>query len=309
MIETLLASTHTLLTSIHSTTYLPWCYTIPLSALLLRLSLTLPLTIYTRLAIQQRLSLQPLLQAWSHQIRKQNMAKSAHMGPAIVYRDTEIDVREKRGQIYSRWGCGLWRNWLPAMQLPIWLLMVETLRGMAGTRKGLLGLMLPAGIAGDVNELDAAPELAAAGMPEAGFGAELVGEKSVVEVVVPVEPSLATEGMLWFSDLMAADPMLLLPFMLSGTLFLNIYSGQQRGIPGVAMTQWRIRMMRALGVVALAAGPLTLQMPTAMLLYWVSSGLLAYGQNLLIDYYMPVKSPVKPCEPKKGLSNSLVPRF
>lgn len=186
------------------------------------------------------------------------------------------------------------------MQLPIWLLMVETLRGMAGTRKGLLGLMLPTGLAKSVNELDTAPELAAAGMPEAGVvGSELIGEKSVVEAVVPVEPSLATEGMLWFPDLMAADPMLLLPFMLSATLFLNIYSGQQRGIPGVAMTKGRIRIMRALGVVALAAGPLTLQMPTAMLLYWVSSGVLAYGQNLLIDYYMPVKSPVKPCEPKK----------
>jgi len=186
------------------------------------------------------------------------------------------------------------------MQLPIWLLMVETLRGMAGTRKGLLGLMLPTGLAESVDELGAAPELAAAGMPEAGVvGAELIGEKSVVDAVVPVEPSLATEGMLWFPDLMAADPMLLLPFMLSATLFLNIYSGQQRGIPGVAMTKGRIRIMRALGVVALAAGPLTLQMPTAMLLYWVSSGVLAYGQNLLIDYYMPVKSPVKPCESKK----------
>lgn len=229
------------------------------------------------------------------------MAKSGHMGPAIIYRDTKADMREKRSQIYGRWGCGLWKNWLPAIQLPIWLLMVETLRGMAGTRKGLLGLMLPAGIAGDVNELDAAPELAAAGIPEAGFGAELVGEKNIAGVVVPIEPSLATEGMLWFPDLMAADPMLLLPFILSGTLFLNIYSGQQRGLPGVAMTQGRIRMMRVLGVVALAAGPLTLQIPTAMLLYWVSSGMLAYGQNLLIDCYMPVKSPVKPCEPKKRI--------
>lgn len=222
------------------------------------------------------------------------------MGPAIVYRDTEADMREKRSQIYGRWGCRLWKNYLPLMQLPIWLLMVETLRGMAGTRKGLLGLMLPTELVGNVNELDATPELAAVGMPEAGiFAAELTGEKSLVEAVVPVEPSLATEGMLWFPDLMVADPMLLLPFMLSGTLFLNIYSGQQRGIPGVAITQGRIRLIRALGVVALAAGPLTLQMPTAMLLYWVSSGMLAYGQNLLIDYYMPIKSPVRPCEPKR----------
>jgi inner membrane protein COX18 len=299
ILETLLTSTHALLTGIHTTTHLSWALTIPLSALLLRLSLTLPLTLLSRRAIQTRLALQPLLQAWSHQIRRQNMAKSGHMGPAIVYRDTEADMREKRGQIYSRWRCQLWKNFLPAAQLPVWLLMVETLRGMVGTRKGLLGLMLPEAVAGNVNELDAAPELAAAGIPDAGLGAEILGVKSVGEAVVPVEPSLATEGMLWFPDLMAADPLLLLPFMLSGVMFLNIYSGQQRGIPGVAMTQTRIRIMRALGVVALAAGPLTLQMPTAMLLYWISSGMLAFWQNSLIDRYLPIKSPVKPCEPKK----------
>ncbi len=171
---------------------------------------------------------------------------------------------------------------------------------MAGTTKGLLGLMLPAGVVRNVNGFDAAPELAVAGIPGEGFEAELMGEKGLVEAVVPVEPSLATDGMLWFPDLTAADPMLVLPFMLSGIMFLNIYSGQHRGIPGVAMTRRRIRIMRALGVVALAVGPLTLQIPTAMLLYWVSSGMFAYWQNLLIDHYMPIKSPVKPCEPKKG---------
>jgi mitochondrial inner membrane protein COX18 len=230
------------------------------------------------------------------------MAKSGHLGPAIVFRDITADMREKKGGIYRRWGCQTWKNFLPLVQLPIWILGVETLRGMVGTKKGLLGLMLPEALAGNVNELDAAPELAAAGIPGAGLeGAEILGVKSLAETVVPVEPSLATEGMLWFPDLMAPDPLLLLPFMLSGTMFLNIYSGQQRGIPGVEMTLTRIRILRALGVVALAAGPLTLQMPSAMLLYWVSSGMLAYGQALLIDRYMPIKSPVKPCDSKKRI--------
>jgi mitochondrial inner membrane protein COX18 len=299
ILESLLTSTHSLLTGIHNVTHLPWAFTIPLSALLIRLTLTLPITLHNRHAIQQRLDLQPLVAAWSHEIRRANHRKIGHLEPARFIRYTEQDIRAKRNEIYKRWGCGQWKNFLSLVQLPIWLLMVETLREICGTHKGILGLFMPSAAARQ-NDLEAAPELAAAGVAEAGVGAELVSD-SIVEAVVPVEPTLASEGMLWFTDLTAPDPLLLLPFMLSGTMFLNIYSGQKRGVPGVMLTPGRRRIMRALGLVALVAGPLTLQMPTAMLLYWMSSGVMGYVQGLLIDVYMPIRPPVRPCGPRMGV--------
>lgn len=167
--------------------------------------------------------------------------------------------------------------------------MIETLRGMVGTHKGLLGLFFLPGPADKNNELDPAPELAAAG----------VLDVDNVRAIVPIEPSLATEGILWFTNLTAPDPMLLLPFMLSASIFLNTFSGQRRGIPGIAMTVARTRLLRALGVLALAAGPLTLQAPSGILLYWVSSSMMGYVQGYFIDIYMPIKPPVMPCDPKK----------
>jgi inner membrane protein COX18 len=242
------------------------------------------------------------------------MSQSAHRGPAVVERNVARAMAKKKREIYARWGCQGWRFFLPVLQLPIWLVMIESIRGMCGTHKGLLGLVtdwsssssegMPAAqvsaSSAAVANAEVVPDnLATGGVLEAAAEAgatslDIANEASAV----PIEHSMANEGILWFTDLTAPDPMLVLPFMLSATMFLNIFSKEgSLDVPYLARSKSAQRWTRILGMVALAAGPLTLQVPSGMLVYWVSSALLGYGQFVLLRRFMPLKPPPKPCKP------------
>jgi inner membrane protein COX18 len=179
---------------------------------------------------------------------------------------------------------------------------------MSGCHKGLLGLVTDwssnektqAAVSSSATTTSdfAVGSLAAGGPLDAVDEAGLTSE-SVVNAAVTLEPGMATEGILWFTDLTAPDPMLALPFMLSASMFLNIYSKERNiNVPYLQRSKSAQRWTRVLGMVALAAGPLTLQMPSAMLVYWVSSSLMGYGQFILLDRFMPLKPPPIPCKPK-----------
>jgi len=188
------------------------------------------------------------------------MAEVGYMGPVIAHSRLLEKTKAKREELYKRWGCSLWKSYLPLAQLPIWLVAIETVREMCGAGQGLL--MATFG-----------------GLPES-------------LTAVPSEPSLAHEGMLWFPDLIVSDPHLALPFILSGVMLLNIgkfKEGQSIG---------QRRFTRFLRVLALAIGPIMLQMPSAMLLYWISSAGFGYIQALVLDRVMPMKPTVVPCKSK-----------
>ena len=83
----------------------------------------------------------------------------------------------------------LWIECISLIRFPIWLSMMETIRRMTGTGKQVPGLGLTDGL-------------------------------------IPMEPSLATEGLLWIDDLSAPDPSLVLPFALSGIMFVTYIFGR-----------------------------------------------------------------------------------
>lgn len=160
---------------------------------------------------------------------------------------------------------------LPLVQLPVWLTAIEAVRAMCGAKSGLLGMVFRSD-----NDLDA------------------------ISGGIMKEISLATEGALWFPDLLVPDPQLILPFMLSGAVLLNL--SNTRG--GANQAVWQKRMHRSMMAVAVALGPLTLQVPSAMLVYWISSSLLAYIQAMVLERAMPMPTPVKPCDPKKRFNDA-----
>jgi len=269
-LETFVTPAHALFEGIHSLTGLPWVYSIPLAALTIRTFISLPLSIASRRTIQKQRELDPLLQAWQSQLQAETMREVGHLGPDVAQKTMLQKHRRKRIEIYKRHGCPMSKTWLPVFQLPVFLGAVEALRMMAGTRQGLLGL-----IAGSFTSADTP-------------AAELE-ESSMTHWY---EPGFTTGGALWFPDLTVADPEMRLPFMLSASMLLSLTGGQKQSI-------WGKRLTRALATVAVIAGPLLLHMPSGVLVYWISSMLMAYGQTLALERFMPIPKQVVPCKPRQ----------
>lgn len=275
--------THTVLTGIHGFTGLPWVWTLPLTALLIRGLIFLPLGIYTHKNKERIVAAQPLSHAWHQILQRRVPREHAALGPKQCTKILNAEMRLKSAELRLKMGARSWKTFLHWLQLPVWLTVIETLRKMSGTHEGLLGLVTK-NFKTPV-EQDRETILEAVGAPS----------------IVPVEQSFSTEGALWFTDLLVPDPQLILPFLLSGTLFANIYY-QTRYVHaiGIAQTKWSRRLTNSLKLVALVIGPLTLQVPSAMLVYWISSSALATAQHVILDRSLSTAPRLTPCKPRQG---------
>lgn len=207
-----LTATHTLFTTLHTASGLPWAALIPLTAILLRLSITTPLTLYSRRRALRTLSLQPLISAWQHPLAR--AAKQSSNSPQEWERSTRKAVRAKRKEIWKRHGCQMWKTLAaPAMQLPVWIMVSVTLRGMTGT--GWLPGWWQRVYGSTTTAEAAAGEILGENLPEEVL--EVAKER-----IVPLEASLADEGALWFPNLLEEDPMMILPVTFTFLLCANI---------------------------------------------------------------------------------------
>ena len=279
IIEECLSTTHTLITALHSTTGLSWAYTLPLTALLIRLTIIAPIATYGRIISNRRLEINPLLYAWRAAIARNVYRAHKAKGRVACEKITRQNLLRKGMEVRGRMGLQYWKSYLTIVQLPVFLVAIETIRAMCGVEYGLLGLFSSSPSEEDYTATQEAAEKAANSL---------------------FEPSLAVEGALWFPDLMVADPALVLPFALSGSLLATIYFQERRlQREGIVFGKWRILLGRILRAWALIIGPAMLHLPSGMLIYWISSTWFAFGQNLVLDRYLPTKPVVKPCEPKK----------
>ena len=275
-----LSTTHNLITGLHSITGLSWAYTLPLTALLIRLTITGPIATYATVINNRRLELSPLLYAWQAAIAKKTYPVHGAKGRAACQKMIGRALRAKGVEVRKRMGLQYWKSYLTIMQLPVFIVAIDTIRAMCGIEYGLLGLFSPSPSEEDTKATQEAAEKA----------------------VSPLfEPSLATEGALWFPDLLVADPALVLPFALSASLLASIVLQERRlQRNGIRFGKGRIWLGRILKSWALMIGPAMLHLPSGMLIYWISSTWVAFGQNLFLDRYLPTKPLIKPCKPKKG---------
>lgn len=168
--------------------------------------------------------------------------------------------------------------------------MIESIRGLVGAREGILRLAF-------------GNDAAMVKMPEVLSSAGDKIEASVVGLVdkIPIDPALTTEGIFWFQDLTVPDPQLILPFVLSATIFANMipkhYLTGAPKPPKVDLPLPQRVLGRLMKIFALAIGPLTLGMPSGLLLYWISSSSLSLVQAWGLDVWKPMPKSVKPCKP------------
>jgi inner membrane protein COX18 len=287
-LEPCLSLTHTLLTELHQVTHLSWPLTIPLFALGVRV-LLLPLSLKGRRTQVRLMELRPIITAYRSLYTKQVLDSHRQAGPTACKNMITGLVKRKSQEVYARNNATLVMRLLPILQIPVFLVVIETIRRMCGTREGLLGLLAKQ-IVGETEE----GALSTSTPSPAQILESEPGLNITSPATVGLEPSLALEGN-W--DLLAPYPAL--SFLLAGILYANIAlptrfsdrSNQDQ--PPQSLLQRRVT--RALKVVCLAVGPLTLQLPAAMTLYWCCSGGSALVVSMAVNAQMPLPKHVRPC--------------
>ncbi len=200
-----LVQTHTFISAIHDMTGLPWAASIPLTAILVRVAILIPIDTYCRSVAGKRAKLYSQFHEARPAMEKKIKQEHRHKSPSEVQeiQDKALDHAWRRVIKQSR--LQAWTNIISFVKVPIWLTMMETIRRMMGAEDGMLSLT-------------AKSLTALKGKQNPGPG--------TTDELIPVEPSLATEGMFWFEDLMVPDPLLILPFALSGIMFMVYSSGR-----------------------------------------------------------------------------------
>ena len=273
LLDICLEQTYNILNGLHTLTGLPWALTLPLAGVGIRILLVGPFLMISHNVSRRRLALQPLRHAWSHHLKMEVFTQYAASGPKVCQRALSRALAQKSKEVDARMGTQRWKEFIPLAQVPIFLLVIETIRKMSGVHDGLLGLLSKA-------------------FTSVNPGDETAGQELMQYSVVPIEHSLAEQGALWFPNLLVPDPFSGLPFLLSGTILFNIFL-QRRHMD--ESSKWGRRYFNAITALGFMVGPLTLQLPAAMHVYWLSSSTFAIGQNLFLQKHRPRRRPVKPC--------------
>ena len=187
-------------------------------------------------------------------------------------------------KVWGGKGLQHWKTWVTLIRFPIWFAVMDCLRCMSGTQEGFLALI----------------------------GRSLTGKHSLDQTlddsVVHLEPSLATEGAMWYPNLSLSDPFLILPFVVSGSIFACSHSGfgvirwmptvkhSTRGF--VDVTRFHLWMDRMRNIMTLAVGPATLLFPSALLLFRISNNLSAVGVGYLYLWWNRPKAAEAAIEPR-----------
>lgn len=316
----LLKGSELLITGVHEVTATPWFISLPLVAVLVSAIIRVPLTLYTNSVQRRKAKLGPLIQAQYAQIGLGLRRKAV---PNVMERVTKA-VKKRSKKMFTAFAVNESRSiWGGLISLPVFLSNLEVIRTMCGGPRGLLGSLLY-GWQGRDAAAKTSSNTAAAGttappataeMPSSTDISELASSATSPEVLNPLtmEPSFATGGALWFPDLLVPDPYHILPFAVSGLLLMHIVpetEAELRSLFGMrppagsrsniviagGRSRGSLALRRALMVMALAIGPVTMDMPVALHLYWASSVGCSLVVTKGVRKLLPIRRvPVKPC--------------
>jgi mitochondrial inner membrane protein COX18 len=271
------------LNGIHVTTGLPWVASIPLTAVAVRTAIAFPLQIYSRIHARRRAEIAPLLfvhrKFWEVEIKKQNMKDKIYMRPQQAEQKLRKYLESKSKALHKFWKINKAAPFVPMIQIPIWLSLMEGIRNMCGVNLGLLRYLLP--------------------LPDKdGHVIDLPG----------VEETLANEGALWFPDLLAADATGILPLVLGLSIITNVRLGwKTKTLAEVSDYSTRVmaqflfaktlkEVLSATGIYVALTAYVT-GMPVGMMLYWIASTNTATLQGRFLDKFLFASKPLKAATP------------
>jgi inner membrane protein COX18 len=271
VLDAVLYLPHEMMNMIH--TSVPWYAAIPLTAFITRAALVTTFGAWARSLMARYIGLHPLRQALAFQKRDEILKRGNFRSPKEATLVVKKEVNDVVAKLDKRWNVTLAGQigWTFA-QIPIFFAMAETIRQKCAAREGLMGLGFSAFRSEDAQTA--------------------VGEVAV-NTSKWFEPSLATEGMLWFPDLLIPDPTGVLPFLVSGLMFTNIYTTKNSVESGAS---WPLAIRRVLLGVSLLVGPLCQNLPAALMLYWASSTTSVMLWNAWLDWRYPAPRGFTACK-------------
>ncbi|CAH1247254.1 COX18 [Branchiostoma lanceolatum] len=231
----------TLLEQVHLHTGLPWWATIAMTTVALRLGLTFPLAVYQAHVIARVETLQPELARFAAELRRRVAIAGQQRGWTEKQMRAKFNVkmREFRTSLFIRDNCHPFKG-----SLLVWVQLPLFICVSFALRHMTGTFQGPQGAASPV-----------------------------------LQPDMASQGALWFTDLTAADPTLLLPVLL-GTLNLLIVEMHSLQQTEKTRTQKVVtNFFRGVSVVMVMVAA---YMPAAMTLYWTSSSAVGLAQNILL---------------------------
>ncbi|KAL0470576.1 hypothetical protein QR685DRAFT_523997 [Neurospora intermedia] len=328
-----------LLLAAQANLHIPWYILVPGFGATISLIFRVPAAKYTQRLAQRRALLKPILMAWGRKhYQEVNYAKQADPVKHDYHPPTEIMKRMEKTskRLLKEWGVQPWKQFVPFLAFPGWLVGIEALRRLCGGPVGLLGMFLGANKDGKAaaeaaSKAAETTQQAVSQATEAAMNAAQTVTEATTTTTTPVADTIVNplanilpeslssyfqnplpttmEGCLWFPDLMAADPLHILPFILSFTMFVNVMPRNQEGWlrllnPGTEdvnpnnigehaskIKQQKsvgLRMQRALLLLTLIVGPATINLPAALHLYWITTSLTSNAITSVVAAKMPL---------------------
>lgn len=276
-----IAATTDALQQIHTLLGLPWWACVPAVCVALRASVTLPLAVYQRRLVQRQTLLRPLVSAWAPVLRLKLAAQAQRLRKVGQETGAVLELtsmtgdhvrllaakeqRRRQKRLFAKYHCQLWKTLLlPTVQLPLWVVMLGTLRRLCGWDSAFLMQ-----------------------------GVQLAGL---------MEALLLHEGVAWIHDLLVADPYGVLPVVVGAAALANIewhawtlrrlrlalQSGT--GVRGNALVRptmgdAAVNLLRLLVVILMTA---VAQAPAVLGLYWATLHSFSLLQNVALDRVLPL---------------------
>ncbi|KAJ5709981.1 hypothetical protein N7493_009573 [Penicillium malachiteum] len=267
-ISAALDASTSLIHGVHDVTCLPWVISIPLTALLVRTLVGLPIQYYTRVHARRERDIAPLLYSWKVAMEKEGRRE----GKTTKQITQMLNLRGKA--LREKWNVNPWVKGASLLQIPVWISLMEGIRGMCGNTSGLV------------------PWLLSLFRPN-----KESADEAIQSLNLTIEPTLANEGALWFPDLLVGDPTGALPALLTASILLNVNMGwkavsfkEMAEMPKLQMYQnfffSGLRMFIQVLAVNVGLSGWFYEMPAALMIYWIASSNIATLQTWLLSKYM-----------------------
>ncbi|KAI8871490.1 hypothetical protein GQ42DRAFT_114050, partial [Ramicandelaber brevisporus] len=228
---------------------LPWWAAISLTSIALRTCITLPLSIISQRNAARRESLKPVINAWAQSIASEQRQQASVLTmstPDQFSKHVNKLARRRASEVFFKHGCHpMFGLLLPLTQIPLFVAMSIAIRDMCGT-----------------------PAL-------------FVEHPHGLQALLPGGESQAA----WLLSLSEPDPWFVLPVAVGASYLGNILLGASTaaaaGVTSGSTAKIQTILQRVMIGVSVAMIPVAAVQPSAVCVYWLSSGVFSLVQQAI----------------------------